>query len=43
MEAQTNMKLLIAVDGSAHARHAIEVAARLARDLPATDVVVLVK
>lgn len=35
------MKLLIAVDGSEHARHAIEVAAKLARDLPATEVVLL--
>lgn len=35
------MKLLIAVDGSEHARRAIEAAARLARDLPATDVVLL--
>ena len=35
------LKLLIAVDGSEHARHAIEVAARLAREVPATQVVLL--
>jgi nucleotide-binding universal stress UspA family protein len=35
------LKVLIAIDGSDHARHAIEVAARLARDVPALDVVLL--
>jgi len=35
------MKMLIAVDGSEHARHAIEAAARLARAMPAVEVVLL--
>ena len=35
------MKMLIAVDGSEHARHAIEAAARLAREMPAVEVVLL--
>lgn len=35
------LKVLIAIDGSEHARHAIEAAARLARDVPALDVVLL--
>lgn len=41
MGEQTIMKLLVAVDGSEHARHAIEAAARLAREVPATEVVLL--
>lgn len=35
------LKLLIAVDGSEHSLHAIEAAARLARELPGVDVVLL--
>lgn len=35
------LKLLIAVDGSEHAGHAIEAAARLASQIPQTEVVLL--
>jgi nucleotide-binding universal stress UspA family protein len=35
------MKMLIAVDGSEHARRAIEAAARLAKQMPAAEVVLL--
>jgi nucleotide-binding universal stress UspA family protein len=35
------MKMLIAVDGSDHARHALEAAAKLAAQLPQTEVVLL--
>lgn len=35
------LKLLVAVDGSEHARHAIEAAARLAKAAPGTETVLL--
>jgi nucleotide-binding universal stress UspA family protein len=35
------LKMLIAVDGSNHARHAVEAAARLARQVPDAEVVLL--
>lgn len=35
------LKLLIAIDGSEHSRHAIQAAARLAREVPRVEVVLL--